>query len=354
MLRQGIVIGSKTQIDALLDRGVYFILDEEDASRPIDPGPQESGLSCFDLIDEAYRRLESLYGSSALCSDPAQKNLQSTVERLCKIIQSACDEDRDASLSTILLQPEGRYSVNHQVQTAVACEIILRNIGYSKDERLSVVGAGLTMNIAIGELQDELFFQSEKLSREQQEKIEAHLFEGVELLGRCGIEDKLWMDTVLQHHEFLDGSGYPRKLEGDAIREPSRILTIADIFCAKVTGRAYRRPIAANRALREIYCKERGHSIDTALLHVFIKELGIYPPGSLVRLANGEIAVVIRCGPRVDCPIVRSIIKPTSEAYLNPRFRDTGRKEFAIVEVSTSRELRACINRYKLWAPESD
>jgi HD-GYP domain-containing protein (c-di-GMP phosphodiesterase class II) len=352
LLRQGYVISSQNQIDALIERGVYFILNEEDVRRrrAVEQPPAET--SPFALIEEAYSRLGTLVSNGSLSANPSHRNLQSSVFRLCKMIQKACDENKDACLSTILLQNEGRYSVNHQIHTAIACEVILRHMGYSPRERASVLGAALTMNIAMSSLQDALYFQKEELTQEQHQQIEAHLFEGVELLRQNGIEDKLWLDTVLQHHEFLDGSGYPQRLQGKAIIEPARILTIADIYCAKVTGRAYRKPLPANVALKEIFCKDRGHCVDISLSHIFIKELGIYPPGSFVRLANGEIAVVTHCGSKANCPIVCSIIRSSGQPYLNPKYRDCSEPEFTIKDMIASRDLKTCINRHKIWKPD--
>lgn len=368
LLRQGYVINSQTQIDAVVGRGVFFIFNEEDITkfikqvRPfsdVDSLEAENELSLFigsglhgpipkrspfELIDEAHSRLETLYSAK----DPG-KNLPATVGRLCRLIQQACHVDKDASLSTILLQQEGRYSVKHSIHTAITCEVVLKQMGYTPRERLSILAAGLTMNIAMSQLQDELFFQKEKPTEEQQEKIKAHLYEGVKILLLSGVSDPLWVKTVLHHHEFPDGTGYPQKLQGEALDETSRILTIADIYTAKVAGRAYRKPMPPNVALKEIFCRDRGRNVDMDLSHLLIKEMGIYPPGSFVRLENGEIAVVTHSGEKANTPIVCSIVRPNGDLYLNPKFRESSDKLYTIKEVISPADTRLSVNRCQLW-----
>jgi HD-GYP domain-containing protein (c-di-GMP phosphodiesterase class II) len=345
LLRQGNVLTSQGQIDLLTRRGVFFITNEEDASRTGRHEPRR-GLSPFELIDDAYLLLESLF---RLREEKTRSRLHANIGRICGMIQAACEQDEGAVLSTILLQNEGKYSIRHQIHTTIACEAVLKSMGYKLLERLPILAASLTMNISINFLQDALFHQKERLSEDQEKRIKSHLFEGVEILHQSGVTDQVWLDTVLQHHELLDGRGYPRQLQGSAILEPARVLTIADIFCAKVTGRAYRKPISPNVALKEIYCKERGHSIDVGLSHRFIKQLGIYPPGSLVRLANGDIAVVIRAGEKADSPIAASIMRSNEKTYLNPRRRNTIEKEFAVMEILAPSDFRVLINRDQIW-----
>lgn len=344
LLRQGHVLKSQGQIDLLIRRGAYFIQDEERTiPKKVEPN---SALSPFELIDEAYQRLEFLFASG---EGKLPSGLHRVINRICSRIQSACEMDEGAALSTILLHTEGKYSIKHQIHSTIMCEAVLKSMGYTSGQRLPILGASLTMNISINFLQDDLFHQKDKLSPEQKKQIESHLFEGVEILRHGGITDHVWLDTVLQHHELLDGQGYPQRLRGSAIHEPSRVLTIADILCAKMTGRAYRKPLLPNVALKEIYCAERGHNIDVTLTHHFIKKLGIYPPGSLVRLANGEVAVVIRAGEKATCPLVASVVRPNEEVYLNPRYRNTMEKEFAITGVLAASDYKILVNRNQLW-----
>jgi len=98
---------------------------------------------------------------------------------------------------------------------------------------------------------------------------------------------------VLQHHERLDGSGYPKGLKGDAITELTQILSIADTYDAQISGRCSQPPVPPARALSELYRAAVGGQYATSLVQRLIQLLGVYPIGSLVRLNTGEQAVVI-------------------------------------------------------------
>lgn len=343
LLKQGLTIDSQAQLDAVLARGAYFIPEEDLQIQLANRRYIFSGTS-FALIDEAHTRLESLYEGETL-----KKNFVPGIIRLCKQIQHACNQDRDSSLGTILWQQDAPYSIKHAVHAAIACEIILRGMGYPENERLSVLAAALTMNVAMSRLQDSLFFQKASISQDQRRLVYLHIMEGMGVLAGTGVSDPLWLQTVLQHHELPNGTGYPQKLTGEVIAEPSRVLTIADIYCAKVTGRAYRKPLTSNIALKEILLQDRGHSFDEYVAQMFIKEMGIYPPGSYVRLANREIAVVIRNGEKPTSPVVRSIMRPNGDPFLHLRMRNTAEKEFAIIDVLPPSAVKFNPNRLDIW-----
>lgn len=85
-----------------------------------------------------------------------------------------------------------------------------------------------------------------------------------------------------------------------------------------------------------------------------IKKLGIFHPGSLVRLANGEIAVVIGRGEKIHHPVVRSIVKPDGSLYSSPKYRDTALDEFVIMDSLFQKDVAASISKLRLWGISDD
>ena len=96
---------------------------------------------------------------------------------------------------------------------------------------------------------------------------------------------------------------------------------------------------------------KRGKEIDESLAHLFIKELGVFPPGAFVRLENGEIAVVIRRGKDAKHPVVQSIISPRGGAYSTSRRHSCEQEMYHIKEV-VRREKNSAVNVRKLWGYE--
>ena len=325
LLNEGEIIPSEHALQILLERGLYRQQTAEElrqqAIKPEDrPVP-------FDAINEYIPRLQQIN----VGLKQARDGIAERVGKLAREIQQLCELDSDAALGAIHLGQDFAYSHRHQVHTAILCEIFGRTLGYSPGRRESLVAASLTANIAMLELQDKLHTQKEPLNEDQLREIREHPCNSEKILSAAGVTDLLWLQIVRQHHERIDGTGYCEGLLGDAIIEEAKLLALADIYSAMVSPRAYRSEMQAKEVLREMFLA-RSKIVDERLCMVFIKEMGIYPPGSFVRLVNGEVAVVIRRGKDATSPLVSSVLSPRGGLYIKPLRRDTSRKEYAIKE----------------------
>jgi hypothetical protein len=198
-------------------------------------------------------------------------------------------------------------------------------------------------------LQDTLHRQASPLSEAQWVEVRRHPAQGVELLERAGVEEPVWLEAVLHHHERLDGSGYPERLSDAQLTKGARLVAIADIYSAMVRPRAYRDALLATSALRQIFL-ERGRLIDAALAEVFIKEVGVFPPGALVRLASGEVAVVARRSEDASHPPVLVVLSRQGTPLSRAIERDTRQAEYAIAETLPQRKFRALAGLIRgLW-----
>jgi HD-GYP domain-containing protein (c-di-GMP phosphodiesterase class II) len=345
LLKKDYLIETQKQLDALLARGLYFISDVSTRVPVTKPTIKDTQISSpFELIDDIYGRL------SALCSSQNIKtNFSSRIMEIGACIQRSCQIDADASLGAIFLSKEWSYAITHQIHCAIICEIILKHLGRSPLERLSVLAAALTMNISMVELQDLLFNRKEKLDEILKQEVQRHSQRGTDLLNDLGVKDKVWLTAVFQHHEFMDGSGYPQGLSGDDIDQNARILTLADVYCAKLSPRAYRDPLPPNVAAREIFSGSRGQCFDQDLAKIFIKILGIFHPGSFVKLTNGEIALVTGRGEKIHHPLVHSVVKPDGTPWIAPKRRDCSQENFAITDCIAQEKVKVSINKFLLW-----
>jgi HD-GYP domain-containing protein (c-di-GMP phosphodiesterase class II) len=345
LLKKDCLIESQRQLDALLTRGLYFITLWHPAGRtPEAPAIKIKKTIPFELVDGIYVQLSTLFSIQNI-----NKNFSSRVIEVATSIQNTCQLDADASLGAIFLSKERSYFITHQIHCAIICDIILKYLGLSPPERLPVLAAALTMNISMVELQDILFKQKERLNEEQQKKVQIHPQQGAELLRAYGVTDEAWLTTVLQHHEFIDGSGYPQGLRDEAISQNARILTLADVYCAKLSPRAYRIPLSPNVASRELFSNARGQFFDQDLARSFIKILGIFHPGSFVRLANGEIALVTYRGEKIHHPIVHSVINTNGVPRVTPKQRDCSIDQYAITDSIAPEKVKVTINKLLVW-----
>jgi HD-GYP domain-containing protein (c-di-GMP phosphodiesterase class II) len=345
LLKKGFIIKSQKQLNALFQRGACFMVD----STPEDwlqktPPKETKEPTPFELLDDVYEQLTNL------CSLKSSKFLfSSKIIGLGKKIQTAYQLNPDATLGAILLSRDVNYAITHQIHCALICEIISRNLGIPDRERLTLIAAGLTMNIAMIELQTVLFNQKEKLSDDLKLEVKSHPTRGVDLLRADGVTDESWLTSVLQHHEFIDGSGYPQGLRGEDIDFNSRMLTLADVYCVKLFSRAYRLPLPPDVAVREIITGSRGQSFDQELARILVKEIGIYHPGSMVQLINGEIAVVTQRGKKIHHPIVQSVLKEDGVPLVNPIRRDCSKENYSIIYSVAPQQITVDINKNVLW-----
>ena len=346
LLRSGYVIGSQKQIETLSKFGLFREHTAGDVGKEEAPRPVVK-LSPFDTINLFQYRLKAIFGEIA---KPSGAIVKDQVSKFAQDVQVLCVEDFDAALGALHLDNEGQYSHIHPIHTALLVELIGKRLGLSDVERQSIIAAALMANIGMVELQELLHLQKEPLSARQREEVWGHPESSVQLLKAAGVDDVLMLETILSHHERIDGSGYPNGLSGTAIPISVRMIALADTYSAMVTPRAYRAEMQAKEAVKEIFLK-RGKEIDESLAHVFIKELGIYPPGAFVRLENGEIAVVIRRGKDATHPVVQSILSPRGGAYTSARRHSCEQELYHIKEV-VRREKNSAVNLRKLWGYE--
>lgn len=340
LLRKGVVVSSARQIEGLLTRGLYVTVRTTEA-----PPPPVAKLTPFDHLDEFKLRLRSILDGILNAAENAE--IPSRLNKLIGDIQAICEEDADAALGMLHLDVENRYTVVHPLHVAILCELIARRKGVSPDERHPILGAALTANVSMMELQEQLQKQEGPLTDEQKEGIRLHPLYSVDKLLAVGVGDERLVAAVLHHHEKLDGSGYPGALCGDAIPLSVRIVSLADMYSAMLAPRIYRANMVAKDALREVFLK-RGSEIDGDLAQIFIKELGVFPPGAFVSLKNGEVAIVVRRGENAMKPIVRSVLGPRGAPLANCVKRDTSDEDYTIRDM-VPRDKVIKLDVRKLW-----
>ena len=339
LLKRGQVISSATQLEGLIERGLFTEMD------PVREKPVaiEVSPSAVALILEARRRL------ALVCGPHGPKGgFPEQILRIRELVREAVKVSQDAALAMTLLDRNGRYSLRHSVDAAIACQVVGAELGIPEPDLSSVVAAALTMNLSILQLQDDLQSQQAPLSAGQREVIHQHPEESVQLLRERGVTDEVWLRAVLSHHEAVDGSGYVHGRKGDDIPITAQLLSLADVYCARISSRDYRAPLRPNAALRALFL-EQGKKVRDGLASQFIKAIGVFPAGTPVRIENGEIAVVVQRGQNASKPVVCSIVGPQGMPLAVPIRRDTSQPNFTVKEVVSWPELGAVPSMQSLW-----
>ncbi|MEW9624212.1 HD-GYP domain-containing protein [Rhodanobacter geophilus] len=345
LLCLGQVIGSEAQRAMLLQHGLFYGSEEECRGPlpPLVPVPTPSPLA---RLLGARRQLQ------ALLADPAPADFPAALADIATQVREACRTNPDLALASILLCSEGSHSSRHAVNAAIACQLTGAALAFDAGELAATVAAALTMNIGMSALHDALLACEGPLSDAQQAAVRGHCQLGVARLRGLGVDCAGWLDAVRDHHERADGSGYPAGKRNEEIGRPARLLALADVYCARITGRGYRSPLQPTQALRWLFLNE-GAALDENLARVFIKTLGIYPPGSGVRLRNGSLAVVVQRRPAGHQPIVASLTTHDGLRLRSPIRRRGDVEAHAIAEVVDLPALGIEVGMETLWGSDA-
>ena len=325
LLRKGMALQSDRQVSKVLSYGAHRLVEISEEVDVAAESEKNDVLSPFDNIEKTVNEIARVYLTILKNVASTTARIQAQIYELSRHLIELCEYDIDATLGALHLGKRYQYTVLHPVNTAILSNILAEKLEYDVTKRTSIISAALTANIGMFELQQSLVKQKEQLTEKQKEKINKHPVNSAVLLKHWGVTDRLWLEVVLQHHEQKDGSGYPRRLSAEKFIQEARIVGIADRYHALLSPRGYRRGLLPTEALSRLF-KERGKEVDEELTLMFVREVGIYPPGSIVRLKNGETAIVTRRGEDRMKPMVKSIANDKGVLLPVPVQRDTGDK----------------------------
>ena len=353
LLGMGATVNDERQMAALIERGLYAYVPGSDRARSMRPRSAPSlkreKPSVLRMINQANKRLEQI-----LRNLPNEPNAEGAILDVAKDIDLAVATNPDIALACILLnQISGMYAVRHCTDTAIVSILVARTMQKSADEIMSISAAALTMNVSMMAYHDTLQKRESVLTEQEFSIMHQHPKKAVEALQQAGIKNRDWLEYVLRHHENEDGSGYPHGISGQDIPQNAKIIALADRYCARVSARTYRKSWLPNTALRDIFI-DQGKSVDSLLASYFIKELGLYPPGTFVRLQNQEIGVVTRKGLTATTPVVYAVIGATGGLLPSPIRRDTGNDNFVIQEALHEKKLTMRFEMNQLWGEEAN
>ncbi len=220
---------------------------------------------------------------------------------------AALNDHPDAMLAFGRIRARDSYTYQHSVNVGVLLMAFAKHLGMPENHVRTLGTAGMVHDIGKTLIPDGLITKPGPLTADEYEVVKSHTTRGAELLrGINGIKP-LIADIAEQHHERIDGSGYPHGRTGDELSIEARMASIVDVYDAVTAIRAYHDGRPPTEGLR-IILGEAGRTFDTTLAQRFVRCIGVYPPGSLVRLTNDHLAVVLE--PRanqIDRPLVRTI-----------------------------------------------
>jgi len=231
-------------------------------------------------------------------------------------------KNRTAMMTQVFLNQMRRFDgglASHAIDTCIVSLIFATEFGLPPDdvERLGI--GALLHDVGYVRLPRNLYRSRRELAMHEEELMRQHPRLGVTVLAKCQELPDVARHVVSEHHERVDGSGFPAGLSGGALSQAGQFVGLVDTYESLITHRAGRLPLSPFQAIRHLFMLGEKNTFDKAIVEVAIKCLGVYPIGSVVKLNTGERAIVVGIHPEHRLkPILKVILGPKGEVYASP------------------------------------
>jgi len=253
------------------------------------------------------------------------------VEAVVEDITSSVIRNSGALISLLRLKTADDYTFLHCVAVGTLMVTFTRATALDTETVRQAGIGGLMHDLGKMQVPDAVLNKPGKLTDDEFALIKRHPEAGHRILVEAGGVGPIPLDITLHHHERIDGSGYPEKLPGDQITLLAKMSAIVDVYDAITSDRCYHRGMAPTDALRKMFEWSKFH-FDEKLVHQFMRTIGIYPVGTLVRLESGRLGVVIeQTEGNLLAPRVRAFFSTRSNVYIPPEVLDLARGADRIV-----------------------
>lgn len=247
-----------------------------------------------------------------------------------------------------ILRRKDNYLMEHSVNLAILMGVFGKFLGYDQAYIREMAAGAILHDIGKILVPDEILHKPSKLTDAEFAVMKAHPDHSRKILQTLPGISQIAVETAGQHHEKIDGTGYPDGLSKDQISIHGRMLAIIDVYDALTADRCYHDRITPQEALRRMLQWTQSH-LDGELLQSFIKAIGVYPVGTLVCLESGKMGVVISMQANQPLkPVVRIFYSYKHRHYVSVRDLDLSKSQVAdrIVRTEDPRKLNIDIQPF--------
>ncbi|EAR29126.1 putative metal-dependent phosphohydrolase, HD region [Pseudoalteromonas tunicata D2] len=233
---------------------------------------------------------------------------------------------RNESAMAVLtrLRDKNTYAFRHSINTAILVTMFGKFLGYNKNRIIELTMGALFHDLGQSKVPQGILSKADKLTELERKAVQKHVAHSFSLAKQYPKITPLMIDVIINHHERLDGSGYPRGLKGDKLSTAAKIIAIVDVYDALTADRHFKSGIEPIAALR--YLMSKPELFDSVLVQKFIRCVGVHPVGSIVKLTGEKLALVLE-GNRA------APLKPKIQIFYNAKHQHyITRKKLCLVE----------------------
>lgn len=305
-LYQGFLISSEEEIDQLCKYCEYVYIDvtqteikyrekrknrTEVQNRRVYKVPVEKELQvAVTHYDHAKQTVDNCLSALRLSHDINTTEVKTAVRSCVKSVI----KNPNAMLWLTQIKNKDDYTAEHSVRVSVMAVALGRELELLEKELEDLGVAAMLHDVGKVNIPDEVLNKEGALDDEEYQLMKAHTSFGRQLLMSKSDVPPIAVDVAYSHHEHLNGKGYPRGIDSGKIPYFAKIVGVVDAFDAITSDRVYSQARSTLEALRILY-ECRGQQFDEDVVRAFIRLVGIYPPGHIVELTNGEAGIILSC-----------------------------------------------------------
>lgn len=294
-------------INRLSTLKITYVYIEDEESKGIEPSYPITETT----KNEAMKDITSAFGSlveenvlsNSFIIDRLGKSFSQTVK---SILTDVKNHNETISLLSDSIGHD-RYTFYHSLNVAIYSIAMARELNYSEEEQITLGIGALLHDIGKTQIPKEILQKPSKLIDKEMELIKSHTELGFNILRKCHEISTVSAHCAYQHHERIDGTGYPRGIEGKEIHKFAKIISVADVFDAVCSNRVYAKAVLPHVGM-ELLFAGAGTQFDLDIIRAFRRTISIYPVGLTVILNDNRKAIVAEQNKNnSERPIVRVI-----------------------------------------------
>lgn len=334
---------TQTEVNAELERRLQEIAKKQ-AEKPIVVALKDEAARARRLHGEANRL-------ARLVLDDVHFGQPLRIERVEPLVDSMVESvfrHQDALLPMAQLKNLDDYNFEHSVGVAALLIAFGRALKLPKDDIRQLAMGGLLHDIGKAHVPDAILNKPAKLTDDEFAKMKSHVNESLRLIEGVPGVGKIARQVVAEHHERIDGSGYPNRLQGKEISLYGQMAAIVDVYDAITSDKIYNRGMPPTQAMKKLLEWSK-HHFDPQLVQTFIRAIGIYPTGTLVKLESNRMGVVVEQNEgKLLEPVVRVFYHAGQQHYVPPEIVDLAKVQDRIASCESYEKWK--IDPYQ-WLP---
>ena len=338
--------GAATRTDEEVDQETEYLLRE--ANKPLSTNTS----SMADEVRHAMQLCNTAKQSVVDMFSTARMGKAIEVGKALDLVEdiaSSASRHPHALISLARLKNVDEYTYMHSVAVCGLMIALARQLNMNEGQVREAGLAGLLHDVGKIAISNQILNKPGKLTDTEFAVMKTHPERGLRILQKSDSVSPAVLDVCLHHHEKIDGTGYPHSLRGDGISLLARMGAVSDVYDAITSDRPYKKGWLPAEAIRKMAEWSKGHFDDT-VFQAFVKTVGIYPIGSLVRLTSGRLGVVIEQNPdSLLTPKVKIFFSTKSQVQIAPEVVDLARQQEEKIEGRESADTWGFRHLEHLW-----